>query len=506
MGQTDGVNIAINSLTSALNGIQNQEDGAQDKALAELSFVVKKSLEDESFREELAKDETVWEYIIKVISNSLHASAIQEKSIRIKRGVILLARNLLVADRTIPSKDDKLITSIFTFLQSVLPLNIDHILEKGCITASLQCVFNSTVDKTTYHPNELLSINNFLGDFKKKIDHDDLTLYFRCLNNFFNISEALTCGFKSSEKTDIIFYNILENFEQLNFQNDLSTHELLIISIFQKMIVHESFLPYISNLSSKSDFVRFLKASTVIITSKESWEVFELTVILSWIYELFQKTLEQIKIHFQNGIEDLETVYFTIHAVLDVFATLVKFEHAKKFLLSYKGVENLVELLGTIHQNVKPKKLKDSEKQKQTNTNNENIKTQDYYKNFPETKSLIIETLSSIIYKDFSVQELMRETHGLKLVLSNCIIDDNEPFIKERSIVCLRFLLLNNEKNQEFVAKLEAKEAVQDDTLDNAGFEVEIVDGKVKLKQKIDVESTRVQTKDENSKINEVTE
>jgi ataxin-10 len=97
---------------------------------------------------------------------------------------------------------------------------------------------------------------------------------------------------------------------------------------------------------------------------------------------------------------------------------------------------------------------------------------------------MIIEILNALVHENFEVQEKMREVHGLELVLSNCIIDDNEPFIKERSIVCLRFLLLNNQKNQEFVSKLEAREAIPNETLDEAGFEVDIVDGKVKLKEK----------------------
>ena len=80
------------------------------------------------------------------------------------------------------------------------------------------------------------------------------------------------------------------------------------------------------------------------------------------------------------------------------------------------------------------------------------------------------------------MQDRIRELHGLELVLSNCVIDDNDPFIKERSVVCIKYLLQDNRPNQDFVAQLEAKKAVQDDVLSEAGYEVKIGNtGELKL-------------------------
>lgn len=55
--------------------------------------------------------------------------------------------------------------------------------------------------------------------------------------------------------------------------------------------------------------------------------------------------------------------------------------------------------------------------------------------------------------------------------------------IKERCILCVRHLLEGNAENQAFVAQLEAKEVVSDDALKEAGYETELVNGKLALKK-----------------------
>ena len=55
--------------------------------------------------------------------------------------------------------------------------------------------------------------------------------------------------------------------------------------------------------------------------------------------------------------------------------------------------------------------------------------------------------------------------------------------VKERAIVCLKFLLANNLGNQKFVRDLEAKSSVDDEVLKDVGLEVEIENGKVSLKK-----------------------
>ena len=105
--------------------------------------------------------------------------------------------------------------------------------------------------------------------------------------------------------------------------------------------------------------------------------------------------------------------------------------------------------------------------------------------NFPEIKSFIIELLANLSYRNKENQDKIRELHGLEVVLSNCVIDDNDPFIKERSIICIRFLLEGNPENQKIVAQLEAKGVVKDKDLEEAGYEVKVnKEGEIKLTSK----------------------
>lgn len=107
---------------------------------------------------------------------------------------------------------------------------------------------------------------------------------------------------------------------------------------------------------------------------------------------------------------------------------------------------------------------------------------------FPLVKGRIITLLGILTVGNRAVQDEIRERQGLELVLSNCIIDIHNPFIKERAIICLRYLLEENAENQAFVAKLEAKSTVTEEALDEAGLETEIIDGKIALKKKAHIE------------------
>ncbi|ODV92672.1 hypothetical protein CANCADRAFT_17203, partial [Tortispora caseinolytica NRRL Y-17796] len=66
-------------------------------------------------------------------------------------------------------------------------------------------------------------------------------------------------------------------------------------------------------------------------------------------------------------------------------------------------------------------------------------------------------------------------------VLSSCVIDHENPFIREHAILCIKALLKDNAENQQLIASLEARKVVDDDAIREAGMQAEIVDGKLKL-------------------------
>lgn len=107
--------------------------------------------------------------------------------------------------------------------------------------------------------------------------------------------------------------------------------------------------------------------------------------------------------------------------------------------------------------------------------------SQERQREFPLIKNKMIFLLCLLGEGNFHVQELARNMHALEIVLSNMMIDQNNPFIRQTSVLCISVLLKNNPSNQDFVSKLEAKEAVPEKDLQDAGFNINVVDGKVKF-------------------------
>ncbi|KAI8825777.1 spinocerebellar ataxia type 10 protein domain-containing protein [Fimicolochytrium jonesii] len=66
----------------------------------------------------------------------------------------------------------------------------------------------------------------------------------------------------------------------------------------------------------------------------------------------------------------------------------------------------------------------------------------------------VIKIISNLSYEAKEVQDAFRLFGGVEAVLSQCAIDDDNPFIKEQSILALRNLLDGNPANQALVASL----------------------------------------------------
>ncbi len=70
-------------------------------------------------------------------------------------------------------------------------------------------------------------------------------------------------------------------------------------------------------------------------------------------------------------------------------------------------------------------------------------------------KKLVILVLSSLVWKSPKVQKQIRQYGGVEMVLACCTYDGNNPYIREHAVMCLRFLLENNEENKNLVRGLE---------------------------------------------------
>ncbi|XP_029317498.1 ataxin-10 [Cottoperca gobio] len=97
-------------------------------------------------------------------------------------------------------------------------------------------------------------------------------------------------------------------------------------------------------------------------------------------------------------------------------------------------------------------------------------------------KAHLIRLIGNLCYSHTNNQNKVRELEGIPLILDNCNIDSNNPFISQWAIFAVRNLLEHNTQNQELVAALERRGTADYSALKELGFLVEERDGGLLLK------------------------
>lgn len=386
--------------------------------------------------------------------------------LRVYRGIILMARNLVVHHFSIDL--DEVSSSFDKYIANV---KSDIPVISKTITAYLQLFANASQTlgesaKCIKFRNSV--INNTTTRDIIRSDIDARLALFVLIRNTIDKEDTLHYG--------SVDYLVLEG-TKIDFSTDLSRSETILLLTLGDCMTHERFLTWIHNhVERKASLPNLFRLLQVVITSREDWSNHDIICLLSWLYRYFEivsHDCRRLLTSYDADKDELATAHSSMMSLLDSLTHLGKFETCQKYLRSYRGIENIIQLLRTVHENTERQTLKNKDHNKQNKS----------LKSFPEVKSLLIELLSYLVYESFESQEKVREQHGLELVLSNCVIDENEPYIKERAIICIRFLLEKNAENQKFVAQLEAKKTYDEEALREVGYETEIIDGKLKLKK-----------------------
>ncbi|XP_018610351.2 ataxin-10 isoform X1 [Scleropages formosus] len=97
-------------------------------------------------------------------------------------------------------------------------------------------------------------------------------------------------------------------------------------------------------------------------------------------------------------------------------------------------------------------------------------------------KAHLVRLIANLCHGNSHNQNKVREMDGIALILDNCNIDSNNPFISQWAIFALRVILDHNRKNQEVVQALERRGVADDSTLRKMGFRLEERDGSLLLK------------------------
>ncbi|XVE81724.1 hypothetical protein DITRI_Ditri15bG0088700 [Diplodiscus trichospermus] len=86
----------------------------------------------------------------------------------------------------------------------------------------------------------------------------------------------------------------------------------------------------------------------------------------------------------------------------------------------------------------------------------------------------IVAVIGNCAYRRKHVQDEIRQKNGILLLLQQCVTDDDNPYLREWGIWCLRNLLEGNAVNQQAVADLELQGSVDMPELARLGLRVEI--------------------------------
>ncbi|KAL6130484.1 hypothetical protein ACLB2K_068863 [Fragaria x ananassa] len=86
----------------------------------------------------------------------------------------------------------------------------------------------------------------------------------------------------------------------------------------------------------------------------------------------------------------------------------------------------------------------------------------------------IVGVIGNCLYGRKIVQDEIRRKDGLLLLLQQCVTDDDNPYLREWGIWCVRNLLERNQENQQAVAELELQGSVDVPDLARLGLRVEM--------------------------------
>uniref|UniRef100_A0A8C6YYW2 Ataxin-10 n=1 Tax=Nothoprocta perdicaria TaxID=30464 RepID=A0A8C6YYW2_NOTPE len=80
------------------------------------------------------------------------------------------------------------------------------------------------------------------------------------------------------------------------------------------------------------------------------------------------------------------------------------------------------------------------------------------------------------------VHALVYQLDGIPLILDNCSIDDNNPFVNQWAVFAIRNLTEQNQRNQELIAQLEERGLADNSVLESMGLQVEKQEDKLILR------------------------
>ncbi|KAF8780211.1 hypothetical protein HU200_001879 [Digitaria exilis] len=86
----------------------------------------------------------------------------------------------------------------------------------------------------------------------------------------------------------------------------------------------------------------------------------------------------------------------------------------------------------------------------------------------------LVAVIANCLHGRKKVQDEIRQLGGVLLLLQQCVIDEDNPYLREWGLLAVKNLLQENEENQKEVSELEMQEPVITPEIANIGLKVEI--------------------------------
>ncbi|CAJ2660884.1 ataxin-10-like [Trifolium pratense] len=199
-----------------------------------------------------------------------------------------------------------------------------------------------------------------------------------------------------------------------------------------------------------------------------------------FVYGIFKKSigvLEQAvrgKSGLPSGITAVDALGYSLNMLRDICAhdsmrgNEEDTNDVVNVLLSYGLVELLLILLGDLEPPAIIRKgIKQSDNQDGASCSSKPCP----YKGFRRD---IVALIGNCVYRRKHVQDEIRSRNGILLLLQQCVTDEDNPYLREWGLWCVRNILEGNEENQKVVAELQLQGSADVPEISALGLRVDI--------------------------------
>lgn len=201
--------------------------------------------------------------------------------------------------------------------------------------------------------------------------------------------------------------------------------------------------------------------------------------VASFVYGIFKKSIGVLehavrgKSGLPSGITEVDVLGYSLTMLRDICAHDSVRGNAEDtevvdMLLSYGLIELGFILLGDLEPPAIIRKgMKHSENQDGASCSSKPCP----YKGFRRD---IVALIGNCVYRRKHVQDEIRSRNGILLLLQQCVTDEDNPYLREWGLWCVRNMLEGNEENQKEVSELQLQGSADVPEISALGLRVEI--------------------------------